>query len=75
MNRDQYLEALLTLPRMVASVGYSLPMVSPDGKWAAWTWYGVGPAADVYVAPTDASSPPVRLTDTRENTSRFVDAG
>src|SRR5438132_12419480 len=63
MDRDRYLDALLSLPRLLS------PQVSRDGKWAAWTWLGVGPAADVYVAPTDGSSPPVRLTATEENTS------
>lgn len=42
--------------------------VSPDGKWIAWTWFGVGAGADVYAAPTDGSAPPLRLSDTHENT-------
>ena len=42
--------------------------VSRDGKWAAWTWFHAGPAADVFVAPTDGSSPPTRLTATADNT-------
>jgi dipeptidyl aminopeptidase/acylaminoacyl peptidase len=62
MSPDEYLDALLSLPGMVA------PSVSPDGRWVAWTWFRAGPAADVYAAPTDASTPPVRLTDTPENT-------
>ena len=62
MNRDEFLDALLTLPRMVN------PLVSPDRRWVAWTVYGAGVAADVYVAPTDASQPPLRLTDTPEMT-------
>jgi dipeptidyl aminopeptidase/acylaminoacyl peptidase len=60
MNQDQYLEALLTLPRI-----YS-PIVSLDGKWVAWTAFGAGDAADVYAAPSDRSAPPVRLTETQE---------
>lgn len=62
MDRDKFLDALLTLPRM-----YN-PLVSPDGAWAAWTVYGAGVAADVYAAPTDCSQAPLRLTDTPEMT-------
>ena len=68
MHREQFLDALLSLPRLVASPAYQLPPVSPDGRWVAWTWFGVGPAADVYAAPTDGSAPPIRLTDTPDNT-------
>ncbi|MGI8587351.1 MAG: S9 family peptidase [Chloroflexia bacterium] len=62
MTPDQYLDALLGLPGLYA------PAVSPDGKWAAWTWFRAGPAADVYTAPTDAAAPPLRLTDTPDDT-------
>src|SRR5215212_9910012 len=63
MNQDQYLEALLTLPKI-----YS-PIISRDRKWVAWTAFGVGAAADVYVAPTDGSASPMRITDTPEVTA------
>src|SRR3546814_15648356 len=36
--------------------------VSPDGRWVAWAWVGLDVAADIYVAPTDCSAPPRRLT-------------
>jgi dipeptidyl aminopeptidase/acylaminoacyl peptidase len=62
MTPDEFLEALLSLP------GLEFPKTSKDGKWAAWTWYRTGPAADVYATPTDGSSPPVRLTDTPHDT-------
>jgi dipeptidyl aminopeptidase/acylaminoacyl peptidase len=39
---------------------------SPDGKWVAWTWFGVGEAAKVFAVPTDGSRPPVQLTDSAE---------
>lgn len=42
--------------------------VSPNGRWVAWAWAGLDRAADVYVAPTDGSSPPRRLTATPEHT-------
>ncbi len=62
MTPDQYLEALLSLPGLVA------PAVSRDGRWVAWTWFRTGPAADVYAAPTDGSAPPIRLSETTDNT-------
>lgn len=62
MTPDQYLEHLLSLPDLWGA------KVSPDGKWAAWTWYRAGPAADVYAAPTDGSRPPTRLSDTANDT-------
>ena len=62
MPPDQYLEALLTLPDLYA------PKISWDGKWAAWTWFRAGPAADVFAASTDGSAPPVRLTETGDDT-------
>ena len=62
MNPDQYLNNLLSLPGMWG------PRVSRDGEWVAWTWFRIGPAADVFAAPTDGSAAPIRLTGTRENT-------
>jgi dienelactone hydrolase/Tol biopolymer transport system component len=62
MTPDEYLEALLGLPAL------EFAEVSRDGKWVAWTWYRTGPVADVFVAPTDGSSPPVRLTETADET-------
>jgi len=62
MNTEQYLDGLLTLP------GLFRPMVSRDQKWVAWTWFRMGPAADVFAAPTDSSKPPIRLTETADNT-------
>jgi dipeptidyl aminopeptidase/acylaminoacyl peptidase len=60
MDADRYLDALLSVPVL------SGPVVSPDGGWVAWSWSRLGPAADVFAAPTDGSSPPVRLTETTE---------
>ncbi len=62
MTPDQTLDALLSLPGLWGA------QVSPDGRWAAWAWYRTGPAADVYAAPTDASAPPARLTETPDDT-------
>jgi dipeptidyl aminopeptidase/acylaminoacyl peptidase len=62
MTPESFLDALLSLPALAA------PVVSPDGRWVAWTWFRAGPTADVYAAPTDGSEAPRRLTDTAENT-------
>jgi len=58
----EFLEPLLSLPTLYA------PKISWDGKWAAWTWFRAGPLADVHAAPTDGSTPPVRLTETSQDT-------
>ena len=60
--KDEYLDGLLSLPDMFR------PQVSRDLGWVAWTWARMGPAADVFAAPTDGSKPPVRLTETAEDT-------
>jgi dipeptidyl aminopeptidase/acylaminoacyl peptidase len=62
MTPDEFLEALLSLPTM------EFARISIDGRWSAWTWYRTGPAADVYAAPTDGSAPPIRLTETSQDT-------
>ncbi len=59
-----YLDALLELPRMPAQI----VKVSKDSAWAAWSWWGTGPAADVFVAPTDGSATPTRLSNTDDDT-------
>ncbi len=65
MNPKERLDALLSLPNIDDELW---PQVSRDGRWVAWTWFHTGPAADVFVAPTDGSTPPIRLTDTDQNT-------
>jgi dipeptidyl aminopeptidase/acylaminoacyl peptidase len=60
---QQMLEHLLALPELGGA------QVSPDGRWVAWTWYNLGPTADVFVAPCDGSSEPIRLTQTDQDTS------
>lgn len=57
-----YLDALLSLPKLWGG------SVSRDGKWAAWMWMGAGKTIDVYAAPTDASSAPIRMTESDQNT-------
>ncbi|MBI1277158.1 MAG: prolyl oligopeptidase family serine peptidase [Anaerolineaceae bacterium] len=55
---SDYLDALLSLPRLYSA------SVSHDGRYIVWMWMGMGAAIDVYVAPTDASAPPLQLTKT-----------
>ena len=58
----EYLEALLSVPLL------SGPAVSPDGRWVAWSWSRISPAADVFAAATDGTVAPVRLTETPDDT-------
>ena len=44
------------------------PKLSKDGRWAAWTWTGVTEAGNVWLAPTDGSAPPRRVTDEPDHT-------
>jgi dipeptidyl aminopeptidase/acylaminoacyl peptidase len=62
VNAGSRLEPLLCVPALHG------PQVSPDGSWVAWSWSRLGPAADVFAAPTDRSSPPLRLTETADDT-------
>ena len=66
MSRDLRLEALLSIPALFG------PCVSPNGKWVAWSWSRLGPAADVFAVPTDGSQPPLRLTETVEGDTDVV---
>ena len=63
MTPDQYLDALLALPALSGA------LASPDGRWVAWTWYNAGPTADVFVVPTDGSTPPFRLTESPQDST------
>jgi len=65
MTPQKYLDALLTLPWIST---WLRPKVSRDGKWVAWTWFGVGPAGDVFVAPTDGTAEPLQLSNTADST-------
>jgi dipeptidyl aminopeptidase/acylaminoacyl peptidase len=61
LTSSEYLDALLAHPKLYGG------LVSQDGKWVAWMWLGVGKTIDVFAAPTDGSSAPIRLTVTDEN--------
>ena len=66
MQQDNRLDALLSIPALFGAV------VSPDGGWVAWSWARLGPAADVFAAPTDGSQAPLRLTQTAEGDTEVV---
>jgi dipeptidyl aminopeptidase/acylaminoacyl peptidase len=65
MNPEEYLDALLNLPGIDDELW---PKVSRDGRWVAWTWFHTGPVADVFAAPVDGSTAPIRLTETDQDT-------
>ena len=62
MAATAFLDALMALPEVI------YPLVSRDGRWIAWSWYRAAPTIEAFVAPTDGSTPPLRLTDTPDNT-------
>src|SRR5215211_9012245 len=66
MSPDLRLDDLLSIPALFG------PRVSPDGKWVAWSWSRLGPAADAFAAPTDGSQPPLQLTETVEGDTAVV---
>jgi dipeptidyl aminopeptidase/acylaminoacyl peptidase len=66
LQQDNRLDALLSIPALFG------PVVSPDGDWVAWSWARLGPAADVFVALTDGSRAPLRLTETVEGDTEVV---
>jgi dipeptidyl aminopeptidase/acylaminoacyl peptidase len=56
---DSVLPADLDLiDRLLALPELERPSLSPDGHWVAWSWSGLGPSVELWVAPTDGSAPP-----------------
>jgi dipeptidyl aminopeptidase/acylaminoacyl peptidase len=66
VQQEKRLDALLSIPALFGA------MVSPDGEWVAWSWSRLGPASDVFAAPTDGSRAPLRLTQTAEGDTEVV---
>lgn len=62
MRPRSFIDAILSLPAL------GRVLLSPDGRHVAWTWYRKAPAADIYVASSDGSAPPQRLTVTPDDT-------
>jgi dipeptidyl aminopeptidase/acylaminoacyl peptidase len=62
LSTQSFIDAILALP----ALGRAL--LSPDRRQIAWSWYRKAPAAEIYVAPTDGSAPPRRLTETPDDT-------
>ncbi len=42
------------------------PKLSPDGRHIAWSWSGLTDAPQIWIAPSDASAPPHRLTESAD---------
>lgn len=63
MNLTEYADAIFHLPYTERPY----MRASPDGKWIAWTWFGLREYAQVFVAPTDGSRAPIQLTNSSEN--------
>jgi dipeptidyl aminopeptidase/acylaminoacyl peptidase len=62
MTLIETIDALLSLPVMGRAA------LSPDGRLVAWTWYRKAPSGDIYLAATDGSLSPRRLTATPDDT-------
>lgn len=61
-SKRSFLNALLALP------GLSRAAVSPNGAWVSWTWFRTAPVGEVYLAPTDGSAAPIRMTRGSQDT-------
>ena len=62
MKSETYIQQLLTLPSILRA------LLSPDGRWVAFSWYRIHENIDVFLVPTDGSSTPIPLTKTSEAT-------
>ena len=47
MNPEEFLDAVLALPRLAAEAA------APDLTRIAWSWAGLGPVADVWIGGVD----------------------
>jgi dienelactone hydrolase len=61
MNRDEVAQTWARYPILWS------PHVSGDGKWLAWTWTGITETGEVWIAPTDGSKAPERLTEGQDH--------
>jgi dipeptidyl aminopeptidase/acylaminoacyl peptidase len=62
MAPKSFIDAILALPAL------GRVLLSPDRRLVAWSWYRKAPAAEIFLAPTDGSAPPRRLTATPDDT-------
>ena len=63
MSPSSFLHQLLSLPTVQNA------RLSPDGRWVAFEWYRIHENDDVFVVPSDGSTPPVALAHTPEYTT------
>jgi dipeptidyl aminopeptidase/acylaminoacyl peptidase len=56
---DAFLDRLLAVPEPWEA------RLSPDGRWLACIWWGLGPAKELWLVQTDGRAPPRRLGDPR----------
>lgn len=63
-NREKgFIDFLLKTPRLYCA------KISPDRKWIAWVWTNIGPNADIYIASTDGTHKPRKISDFKQDTS------
>jgi dipeptidyl aminopeptidase/acylaminoacyl peptidase len=66
---DKTMETIDELARIWARYpNFWEPKLSPDGHWLAWTWIGVTEIGNVWIAPTDGSAAPARVTEEADHT-------
>jgi dipeptidyl aminopeptidase/acylaminoacyl peptidase len=58
MAPERFIDAVLSLPVLGRA------LLAPEGRHVAWSWSRLAPATDIFVAATDGSAPPRRLTST-----------
>jgi dipeptidyl aminopeptidase/acylaminoacyl peptidase len=61
MAPERFIDAVLSLPVLGRA------LLAPGGRHVAWSWSRLAPAADIFVAATDGSTPPRRLTSTADD--------
>jgi dipeptidyl aminopeptidase/acylaminoacyl peptidase len=61
MALERFIDAVLSLPVLGRA------LLAPDGRHVAWSWSRLAPAGDIFIAPTDGSVPPRRLTSSADD--------
>lgn len=61
MQSKDFLHSLLKTPQLFGV------QVSPDKKWVAWSWSNIDDTRQVYLAPTDGSADPIKVTSINQD--------